>query len=85
LRRSADDAVTGRHGSIGLYADLRRDLAAGFFVAASFAGLLPAIGISISFCPAVAFRGFLAGFFGASVSAAAPPTRTEPTALTPAI
>jgi hypothetical protein len=33
---------------------------------------LPAIGISISFWPAAAFRGFLADFFGALVSAAAP-------------
>jgi hypothetical protein len=48
-------------------------LAASFFAAASLAGFLPAIGISISFCPAAALRAFLAGFFGASVAAAAPP------------
>jgi hypothetical protein len=36
---------------------------------------LPAIGISISFWPAAAFRGFLTGFFGALVSTAAPPIR----------
>jgi hypothetical protein len=35
---------------------------------------LPAIGISISFCPLDALRGFLADFFGTFVSAAAPPT-----------
>jgi len=34
----------------------------------SLAGFLPAIGISISFCPAAALRAFLAGFFGASVA-----------------
>jgi len=54
-------------------ADFRCDLDAGF-VDASFACFLPAIGISISFCPADAFRAFFAGFFGAEVSAAAPPT-----------
>lgn len=43
-------------------ADLRLAPAAGFFAAASFAGFLPAIDISISFWPAAAFRGFLAGF-----------------------
>jgi hypothetical protein len=74
LRRSADDAVAGRHGSIGLYADLRCDLAAGFFVAASFAGFLPVIGISISFWPTDAFLDFLVGFFSALVAGAAPPT-----------
>jgi hypothetical protein len=36
------------------------------------AGFLPAIGINISFCPAAALRPILAGFFGASVAAAAP-------------
>jgi len=56
-----------------LHADFRCGLAASFF-AASFAGSLPAIGISISFWPAAAFFAFLAGFFGALVSAAAPPT-----------
>ncbi|WP_426437208.1 hypothetical protein [Bradyrhizobium genosp. P] len=55
-----------------LQADLRC-LADDFF-AVSFAGFLPSIGISISFWPAAAFRGFLAGFFGASASAAPPPT-----------
>lgn len=37
------------------------------------AGFLPAIGISISFCPAAALRAFLADFFAASVVAAVPP------------
>jgi hypothetical protein len=46
---------------------LRCDLPAGFFAAVTFACFLPAIGISISFCPADALRGFLAPFFGASV------------------
>jgi hypothetical protein len=46
----------------------------GFFAAASFPDFLPWIGISICLWPAVAFRGFFAGFFGALVSAAAPPT-----------
>jgi tetratricopeptide (TPR) repeat protein len=49
-------------------------LAAGFFAAASFDAFLPAIGISISFCPDDALRGFLAAFFGALVSDATPPT-----------
>jgi hypothetical protein len=48
-------------------------LAVGFF-AVSFVGFLPSIGISISFWPAAALRGFLADFFGAVASAAAPPT-----------
>jgi hypothetical protein len=39
-------------------------LADGFFAAAS-AGFFPAIGISISFWPGVAFLDFLAGFFEA--------------------
>lgn len=43
-------------------ADFRCDLAAGFFAPASLAGFLPAIGISISFWPAAALRGFLEGF-----------------------
>jgi hypothetical protein len=47
------------------YAVFRCCLAAGFFALASFAGFLPAIGISISFWPAAALRGFLPGFFGA--------------------
>ena len=57
-----------------LHADLRCDLAVGFFAAASFTGFFPSIGISISFWPAALFFGFLAGFFVALVSAAAPPT-----------
>ena len=36
-------------------ADFRCGRAAGFFAAASLAGFLPEIGISISFWPAVAF------------------------------
>jgi hypothetical protein len=36
-------------------------LAAGFFVTASFAGFLPAIGMSISRWPGAAFFDFLAG------------------------
>ena len=55
-----------------IQADFRCCLAAGFLAAVSFACFLPAIGISISFWPAAAFRGFLADFFGAVVSAAAP-------------
>jgi hypothetical protein len=51
-------------------ADFRCCLPAGFFAAVSFAGFLPEIGISISLWPAAAFRGFLAGFFGAFASAA---------------
>jgi hypothetical protein len=46
---------------------LRCGLADGFFAAASFACFLPAIGISISFWPAEAFFGFLAGFFATDV------------------
>jgi hypothetical protein len=38
------------------------------------AGFLPAIGISISFWPGVAFFAFLAGFFEGSGGAAAPAT-----------
>jgi hypothetical protein len=49
-------------------------LADGFFAAASFAGFLPAIGMSISFCPVDALLDFLAGFFEAGDAAAAPPT-----------
>jgi hypothetical protein len=49
-------------------------LAARFFAAVSFAGFLPAIGISISFWPRATLRGFLADFFGALASDAAPPT-----------
>lgn len=44
-------------------------LADGFFTAASFAGFLPSIGISILFWPAAAFRSFLevfAAFAGAA-------------------
>lgn len=56
------------------YTNFRCGLAAGFFAAASFAGFFPAIGISISFCPAAAFLAFLASFFGTLASAEAPPT-----------
>ena len=60
-------------------------MAAGFFAAASFAGFLPAIGISISFCPAAALRrnairalgedaAAQALFFGAGVIADKDPT-----------
>ncbi len=42
-------------------ADFRCALA-GFFAAASFAGSLPSIDVSISFWPAAALRGFLAGW-----------------------
>jgi hypothetical protein len=41
---------------------LRWPLAAGFFAAVSFAGILPSIGSSISFCPAVFF--WLLRWFG---------------------
>ena len=58
----------------GRYADFRCDLVADFFTTASFAAFLPVIGISISFWPADAFLDFLAGFFGAWVSAEAPLT-----------
>src|SRR5258705_4212944 len=44
-----------------LQADLRC-LDAGFFAAVSLATFLPWMGISISFWPAAALRGFLAGF-----------------------
>src|SRR6201987_4270384 len=54
-------------------ADFRCCLLAGFFAAVSLAGFLPAIGISISLWRAAAFRGFLADFFGALVSAGTPP------------
>jgi hypothetical protein len=53
-----------------VYADFRCGLAADFF-AASFVGFLPLIAISISFWAAATF---LAGFFGALVSAETPPT-----------
>lgn len=42
-------------------ADLRCGLEAGLLAAASFAGFLPSIGISISRWPLAAFLGFLAG------------------------
>ncbi|MET4418294.1 hypothetical protein ABIB09_000674 [Bradyrhizobium sp. RT3a] len=45
----------------------------GFFVADSFAGFLPWIGINISFWSAPALRGFLAGF-AAFAGAASRPT-----------
>src|SRR6476659_7536416 len=54
------------------YADFRCGLDAGFFAVVSLAAFLPEIGISISFWPAAALRGFLADFCGA-LSAAAPP------------
>ncbi len=56
-----------------IQADFRCCLAV-FFAAVSYACFLPAIGINISFWPVAAFRGFFADFFGALVSAAAPPT-----------
>ena len=56
---AADDEVASVRGHRVLHADFRRAPAAGFFAAASFAGFLPAIGISISFWPAAAFFGFL--------------------------
>jgi hypothetical protein len=40
-------------------------LADGVFAAASFDAFLPAIGISISFCPNDALRGFSPDFFSA--------------------
>ena len=46
-----------------IQADFRCGLADGFFAVASLAGFLPAIGISISFWPAAALRGFFADFF----------------------
>lgn len=55
------------------YADFLCALAAGFFAAASFDAFLPAMGISISFCPDNALRGFMPDFFGVLVSAAGPP------------
>jgi hypothetical protein len=42
------------------YADFRCGLDAGFFAVVSLAAFLPEIGISISFWPAAALRGFLA-------------------------
>src|SRR5882724_3647258 len=45
-----------------------------FLATVTLVVFLPSIGISISFCPAEAFRGLLAFFLGALVSAAAPPT-----------
>jgi hypothetical protein len=58
------------------YADFLCALAAGFFAAASFDAFLPAIGISISFCPDDALRGFFAPFSArALVSANAPRRR----------
>lgn len=56
------------------YADFRCDLAAGFLATVSFACFLPDIGISISFWPVAALRGFFADFFEALVSVAGPPT-----------
>jgi len=46
---------------------------AGFFAAASFAGFLPSIDVSISLWPAAALRGFLAGL-AAFAGAACLPT-----------
>src|SRR5580692_2885841 len=66
--------MLGACSQIHLYADFRCCLAAGFFAAVSFACFLPKIGMSISFWPLDALRGFLAAFFGALVSAGAPPT-----------
>src|ERR1700746_3412864 len=67
--------IDERPGTNRGHADFLCCLPAGFFAAVSFAGFLPAIGISISLWPAAAFRGFLADFFDALVSAAAaPPT-----------
>jgi hypothetical protein len=65
----------GRGWPRDYYADLRCGFDVGFFAVGSFEAFLPSIGISISFWPAAALRGFLAGFFGALVSAGAlPPT-----------
>jgi hypothetical protein len=65
----AAESSVGITVAANAYADLRCGLAAGFFAAVSFAGFLPAIGISISFWPAAALRGFLPGFFSAVVPA----------------
>jgi len=46
-----------------------------FFAAASFAGSLPSIDISISFWPAAALRGFLAGLAAFAGAAFLPPDR----------
>ena len=46
-------------------------MADGFFAAESFAGFLPAIGISISFWPGAVFFDFLGAFFGVAGAAAA--------------
>jgi hypothetical protein len=54
------------------YADFRCGLAEDFFAAASL-GFLPSIGISISFCPLEALRGFLVGL-AAFAGAASLPT-----------
>jgi hypothetical protein len=51
---------------------LRCGFDAVFFAIASFAGFLPVIGISISFWPLAALRGFFEGFDG--LASSAPPT-----------
>jgi hypothetical protein len=51
---------------------LRCGFEAVFFAAASFAGFLPSIDISISFWPLAALRGFFEGFD--SFAGSAPPT-----------
>src|SRR5882757_11162704 len=64
------------------YADLRCGLDIGFFAVVSLA-FLPAIGISISFWPLAALRGFLAGFDG--LAGSAPPSRITAKASWPTL
>ena len=51
---------------------MRCAFAGDFLAAVTLGAFLPSIGINISFCPPEAFRGLLAFFLGALVSAAAP-------------
>ena len=54
---SADGADRVIAAAEPLYADLRWGLATGFFAPVFLAGFLPAIGSSISFCPAAVDPG----------------------------
>jgi hypothetical protein len=65
------------------HADFRCGLDAGLFAVASLADFFPAIGISISFWPTTALRGFLLCFLG--FSAAAPAVHVAPTLTAGAI
>src|SRR3954451_11161463 len=63
---SADAAELIGAAAKAVYADFRCGFDVVFFAAFSFAGFLPEIASSISFCPAAAFLSFFVAFEGCS-------------------